>query len=147
MGNKDYFDWTGELFSVSKVFAKPEALKSVRVLELCTRVFGPVTADLLADFGAEVIKIELPGVGDLMRYVAPRGFFWQNISTAVSVLTILAIFCSRLLCHLKINNKIKIIRSNLTHHVPHTGGVTTKPISIPSSFQKPSLFDPITCNL
>jgi crotonobetainyl-CoA:carnitine CoA-transferase CaiB-like acyl-CoA transferase len=54
----------------------------VRVLELCTRVFGPVTADLLADMGAEVIKIELPGVGDLMRYVAPRGFFWQNISPA-----------------------------------------------------------------
>lgn len=82
MKNHDYFDWTGELFSKSKIFAKPEALKGVRVLELCTRVFGPVTADLLADFGAEVIKIELPGVGDLMRYVAPRGFFWQNISPA-----------------------------------------------------------------
>lgn len=82
MEKQDYFDWTSELFSVAKVFAKPEALKGVRVLELCTRVFGPVTGDLLADFGAEVIKIELPGVGDLMRYVAPRGFFWQNISPA-----------------------------------------------------------------
>jgi crotonobetainyl-CoA:carnitine CoA-transferase CaiB-like acyl-CoA transferase len=82
MENQDYLDWTSELFSMSKIFAKPEALKGVRVLELCTRVFGPVTADLLADFGAEVIKIELPGVGDLMRYVAPRGFFWQNVSPA-----------------------------------------------------------------
>ena len=82
MEDQDYFDWTNELFSVSKVFGKPEALKGVRVLELCTRVFGPVTGDLLADFGAEVIKIELPGVGDLMRYVAPRGFFWKNISPA-----------------------------------------------------------------
>lgn len=82
MEKKDYFEWSGDLFSVAKIFKKPEALKGVRVLELCTRVFGPVTCDLLADFGAEVIKIELPGVGDLMRYVAPRGFFWQNISPA-----------------------------------------------------------------
>jgi crotonobetainyl-CoA:carnitine CoA-transferase CaiB-like acyl-CoA transferase len=82
MDKQDYFSWTSELFSMAKVFSKPEALKGVRVLELCTRVFGPITADLLADFGAEVIKIELPGVGDLMRYVAPRGFFWQNISPA-----------------------------------------------------------------
>ncbi len=82
MTSPEYFEWTEELFSAKKVFSKPEALKGLRVLELCTRVFGPVTADLLADFGAEVIKIELPGVGDLMRYVAPRGFFWQNISPA-----------------------------------------------------------------
>ena len=82
MENQDYFDWTGGLFSKADIFGKPEALKGVRVLELCTRVFGPMTADLLGDFGAEVIKIELPGVGDLMRYVAPRGFFWQNMSPA-----------------------------------------------------------------
>ena len=82
MAQKEYFKWSNDLFSVARIFDKPEALKGVRVLELCTRVFGPVTADLLADFGAEVIKIELPGVGDLMRYVAPRGFFWQNISPA-----------------------------------------------------------------
>jgi len=82
MSAQDYFQWTEDLFDPDNAFFKPEALKGVRVLELCTRVFGPVTADLLADFGAEVIKIELPGVGDLMRYVAPRGFFWQNISPA-----------------------------------------------------------------
>ncbi len=82
MQGQSYFDWSDEEFAVAKIFGKPEALKGVRALELCTRVFGPVTADLLADFGAEVIKIELPGVGDLMRYVAPRGFYWQNISPA-----------------------------------------------------------------
>lgn len=82
MEDQEYFDWTDELFSAAKTFSKPEALKGVRVLELCTHVFGPITVDLLGDFGAEVIKIELPGVGDLMRYVAPRGFFWQNISPA-----------------------------------------------------------------
>lgn len=82
MENQDYVDWTDSIFSLEDTFSKPEALKRIRVLELCTRVFGPVTADLLGDFGAEVIKIELPGVGDLMRYVAPRGFFWKNISPA-----------------------------------------------------------------
>jgi crotonobetainyl-CoA:carnitine CoA-transferase CaiB-like acyl-CoA transferase len=82
MEKQEYFEWSKELFSTDKTFEKPEALKGIRVLELCTRVFGPVTADLLGDFGAEVIKIELPGVGDLMRYVAPRGFLWQNISPA-----------------------------------------------------------------
>jgi crotonobetainyl-CoA:carnitine CoA-transferase CaiB-like acyl-CoA transferase len=82
MEEQSYAVWSEALFAVGKIFGKPEALKGVRVLELCTRVFGPVTADLLADFGAEVIKIELPGVGDLMRYVAPRGFYWQNISPA-----------------------------------------------------------------
>jgi crotonobetainyl-CoA:carnitine CoA-transferase CaiB-like acyl-CoA transferase len=82
MSGNDYFEWTKSLFEPSRNFTKPEALKGVRVLELCTRVFGPVTADLMADLGAEVIKIELPGVGDLMRYVAPRGFFWQNVSPA-----------------------------------------------------------------
>jgi crotonobetainyl-CoA:carnitine CoA-transferase CaiB-like acyl-CoA transferase len=82
MDADNYFDWTEKLFDPENIFAKPEALRGVRVLELCTRVFGPVTADLLADLGAEVIKIELPGVGDLMRYVAPRGFFHKNISPA-----------------------------------------------------------------
>jgi crotonobetainyl-CoA:carnitine CoA-transferase CaiB-like acyl-CoA transferase len=82
MEGQSYFEYCDALFAVDKIFGKPEALKGVRVLELCTRVFGPVAADLLAEFGAEVIKIELPGVGDLMRYVAPRGFFWQNLSPA-----------------------------------------------------------------
>ncbi|MGA7104754.1 MAG: CoA transferase [Candidatus Deferrimicrobiaceae bacterium] len=54
----------------------------MRILELATRIFGPATADYLGEFGAEVIKVELPLTGDLMRYVAPEGFFWQEISPA-----------------------------------------------------------------
>jgi crotonobetainyl-CoA:carnitine CoA-transferase CaiB-like acyl-CoA transferase len=61
---------------------RPEALRGVRVLELATRIFGPATSDYLGEFGAEVIKVELPGTGDLMRYVAPEGFYWQEISPA-----------------------------------------------------------------
>ena len=66
----------------ARIAGKPEALAGVRVLEVATRIFGPATADYLGQFGAEVIKVELPYRGDLMRYVAPEGFFWKEISPA-----------------------------------------------------------------
>ena len=69
-------------FSLPGISAKPEALKGIRVLELATRIFGPATSDYLGEFGAEVIKVELPLRGDLMRYVAPEGFFWKEVSPA-----------------------------------------------------------------
>ncbi len=43
-------------------------MSGVRVLDLGVWVAGPFAATLLADFGAEVIKIERPGHGDPMRY-------------------------------------------------------------------------------
>jgi formyl-CoA transferase len=43
------------------------ALEDLRVLEMGQLLAGPFCGQLLADFGAEVIKIELPGVGDPMR--------------------------------------------------------------------------------
>ena len=42
-------------------------LKGVRVLDLGGYIAGPFTATLLADFGAEVIKVERPGAGDPFR--------------------------------------------------------------------------------
>lgn len=42
-------------------------MRGVRVLDLGTLLAGPVAATLLADMGAEVIKVEQPGVGDSLR--------------------------------------------------------------------------------
>jgi formyl-CoA transferase len=46
---------------------KPGALAGVRVLEFGTLIAGPFAARMLAEFGAEVIKIEDPGSGDPIR--------------------------------------------------------------------------------
>ncbi len=75
-----YFDYTKRLFDRSRIFDKPEALRGIRVLELTTLILGPATADFLGEFGAEVIKVELPPGGDTMRYVTPEATFWKNAS-------------------------------------------------------------------
>lgn len=75
-------EFVEEAFSLPGISSRPEALSGIRVLELATRIFGPATSDYLGEFGAEVIKVELPPRGDLMRYVAPEGFFWQEVSPA-----------------------------------------------------------------
>jgi formyl-CoA transferase len=55
-------------------------LEGLRILDAGTRIAAPFAATLLADFGAEVWKIELPGQGDFMRTIGPfddgYSLFW-----------------------------------------------------------------------
>ncbi|OYT95416.1 MAG: hypothetical protein CFE49_12860, partial [Pseudomonas sp. PGPPP3] len=47
------------------------ALSHIRVLDLTRVLAGPWSAQVLADLGAEVIKIERPGSGDDTRAWGP----------------------------------------------------------------------------
>lgn len=47
-------------------------LTGVKVVDMSTMISGPLTAMMLADYGADVIKIESPGQGDLMRYLGTQ---------------------------------------------------------------------------
>jgi formyl-CoA transferase len=53
--------------SSSSHATSPGPLAGLKVLELGQLIAGPFAAKTLADFGAEVIKIEAPGAGDPLR--------------------------------------------------------------------------------
>ena len=44
-------------------------LEGIRILDLSIALTGPYAVALLADQGAEVIKVERPGIGDIARWV------------------------------------------------------------------------------
>ena len=71
---------------------KRGALDGIRILDLSTVIAAPFGATLLGDFGAEVIKVEMPGVGDPLRNLGPyyegEGLRWSGIARNKKSLTL-----------------------------------------------------------
>jgi len=65
-----------------KKYSKPSPLKGIRVLEVCTLLLGPSGPGILSRMGAEVIKCEMPPLGDTLRSLVPFGYFFREQSTS-----------------------------------------------------------------
>jgi len=67
-------------------------LKGLRVIDAGTMIAGPLATTLLADFGADVIKLEQPGIGDSMRHWTPvkdeRSLWWKVIARNKRLITL-----------------------------------------------------------
>ncbi|MFQ5855180.1 MAG: CaiB/BaiF CoA transferase family protein [Anaerolineae bacterium] len=66
-----YEEYCRKAFDPGNEWAKPEALKGIRWLSCTMYIFTPHSAANLAELGAEVIKIEIPRMGDAMRHTSP----------------------------------------------------------------------------
>lgn len=47
-------------------------LAGIRVLDLTTMISGPIATRILGDQGADIVKVESPGAGDLVRHMGIR---------------------------------------------------------------------------
>ncbi len=66
-----YEEFCRYLFHRRRVYKKDKILDGIRVVDFTTLILGPSHCAMLAEMGAEVIKLELPGRGDTMRALAP----------------------------------------------------------------------------
>jgi len=79
----DYFDFIKSLMEGEK---REEALKGLRVVEITHFIFGPNIGRVLAQYGAEVVKIETPGEGDRYRIAAIFGRFYKRANLLYAIL-------------------------------------------------------------
>ena len=71
---------SGSTLARSRYGGVPQGpLRDVRVLDLSRLVAGNMLTHVLADFGADVVKVERPGVGDDLRNwrVRDKSLFWK----------------------------------------------------------------------
>ncbi len=47
-------------------------LGGLKVIDISTVVAGPFAAGLMGDYGADIVKVEMPGAGDSLRALAPH---------------------------------------------------------------------------
>jgi crotonobetainyl-CoA:carnitine CoA-transferase CaiB-like acyl-CoA transferase len=66
-----YEEFCRKAFDPGNEHSKPESLKGIRWLSCTMYIFTPHSAANLAELGAEVIKIEIPRMGDAMRHTSP----------------------------------------------------------------------------
>ena len=68
------------------------ALEGLRVLDIATMMAAPWTATYLADYGAEVVKVELPGKGDPVRewgsQVDGTSLVWKGLARNKRLITL-----------------------------------------------------------
>ncbi len=68
-------------------------LNQLRIVELGHVIAGPLSAALLSDFGADVIKIESPSRTDMMRDLGPKaedgvGVWWKTLGRNKKILSL-----------------------------------------------------------
>jgi len=72
--------------------SKPDALLGIRVLDLSRVLAGPFLTMLLADMGAEIIKLEIPGRGDDAREFPPfldgQSMYYINLNRGKKSITL-----------------------------------------------------------
>ena len=61
-------------------------LKGVRVLDISEGISGPFASKLLADLGADIVKIERPVVGDVSRTFGPFPEGIKDVENSASFL-------------------------------------------------------------
>jgi crotonobetainyl-CoA:carnitine CoA-transferase CaiB-like acyl-CoA transferase len=59
-------------------------LSGIRVLDIATMIAAPLAGSILGDYGADVVKVELPGAGDTVRKLGQQrdgvGLYWKTLS-------------------------------------------------------------------
>ena len=67
-------------------------LEGLKVLDISNVIAGPFAAALLGDFGADVLKVELPGGGDALRSMPPhkdgKPLLWKAVNRNKRAITL-----------------------------------------------------------